>query len=111
MRALEVSLAPRRSERLGTDPVKLPRLGVYDGVEDHRDERSEMPHPVGWRADQDDTEGEGRKGLLELQVAVHRDQHVVGAAHEAQEVAVLDARPATADDGLDVVAVKLPSEV
>ena len=55
--------------------------------------------------------GKGRDVLLELEAVVHRDQGIVAVAHEAQEVPVLDARPATTDNGVDVVAVQIPSEV
>ena len=96
---------------LGTDPLKLPRLGCCHGVEDRWDERPEMQHTVGWRADENDAEGKDGDVLLELKAAVHGDKGIVVVAHEAQEVAVLDACPATADDCLDVVALKLSGEV
>jgi len=70
-----------------------------------------MHHAIGWRSDEDHTEGKGGDVLLELKAGVHRDQGIVVAAHESQKVAVLDARPPTANDGLDVVAVELSSEV
>ena len=103
--------APPLNATLGTNPLKLARLGCGDRVEDGRDERPEMQHTIRWRADEDHTDGKGGDVLLELEVGVHRDQGIVVATHEAQEVAVLDARPPEADDGLDIVAVELSSEV
>jgi hypothetical protein len=50
--------------------------------------------------------GPCRDGLLELDAAVHRDQDIVVAPHAVQEVAVLDASPAAADHGVNIVAAE-----
>ena len=70
-----------------------------------------MEHTVRWRADEDDPEGKDGHVLLELEVAVHGHKGIVVAGHEAQEVAILDARPSTADDRLDVMTVKQSGEI
>ena len=70
-----------------------------------------MQQAVGWRPDEDDAEGKGRDVLMELKAVVHRDQGIVVAAHEVREVPVLDARPTTTDNGPDVVAGQIQSQV
>jgi uncharacterized membrane protein YiaA len=53
-----------------------------------------------------------RNGRAEMfQAAVHREQHLILAAHTLQQVAILDASPATADDGVYLVALQLSTEV
>ena len=52
-----------------------------------------------------------RQVLLELQATVHRDQRVVLAHHPPQKLTVRDAGPATADHGIDTVALERCGEV
>ena len=70
-----------------------------------------MCHPVGCGTDQEDAERKRCEILLELQAAVHRDQRIVPSAHALQEVAVLHARPSTANDGIHLVAEERRSEI
>ena len=67
--------------------MKPPRLRRCDGVEDRRHER----------ADEDHSKRKGR--------------NVVLIAHTVEQFAVLDARPAAADDGIDVVALEFGNEI
>ena len=70
-----------------------------------------MCHPVGCGTDQEDAERKRYEIVLELQAAVHRDQRIVLSAHTLQEVAVLHARPSTANDGIHWVAEERRSEI
>jgi hypothetical protein len=59
----------------------------------------------------DDPEREPFDWLLKLDAAVHRDQDIVVPAHPAQEIAILDAGPASSDHGINVVAGELEGEI
>ena len=67
---------------LETDSLKLTCLCQRDGIQDRRDQRPEMQHTVGGRADKNDSERKHRDVLLELKAAVHCDEGIVLAAHE-----------------------------
>jgi hypothetical protein len=82
------------------------RLDGRQGFEDRRHR-----HAVGVGADQEHSERKGGDVLLEFQAAVHRQQHVVLAAHVLQQVAILDASPATANNRVYLVAVQISTEV
>ena len=66
-------------------------------------EREEIVHSIGSRQDDDHTERQHREVVLLLQFAIHRDEHIDGAASPLQQVAILDARPAEALDSSHVV--------
>jgi hypothetical protein len=64
-------------------------------------------HAVGPSADQHNAERRASQILLVGHPAVHRDQGVVPASGAAQQVAVLEALPAQADNRVDRVAGQL----
>ncbi len=81
------------------------------GIADGRHERRKVRDTVRWGTDKKYPERQSGEILLELDALVHRDQRVVFAAHALQEFAVRDASPATADDGIDTVALERLGEV
>lgn len=70
-----------------------------------------MLQAIGCGAHDEDPERKRSNWLLKLDATVHRDQDVVVTAHPAQKVAILDAGPAAAGHGIDIVAAELSSEV
>lgn len=91
--------------------VELTWLERREGVEDRRHERLEVHHAVRWRTDKKHAERHCCQVLLELDAPVHRDQGVVLATHTPQKLSVRDAHPATADHGIDTVALERCGEV
>jgi hypothetical protein len=97
--------------RSATTWVRVPWLECREGVEDRWHERLEVGHAVGWRTEKKHAERYRCQILLKLQALVHRDQRVVLPPHTPQKFAVRDARPATADHGVDTVALQGCGEV
>src|ERR1017187_3267498 len=106
---------PRRRDAImlaarhgGTNPwlcthnANLARFTGSDGVDNLRDERTEIVEPIAMCADQHNANGVRGKVLLELQVLVHSDENLKLADRLPQERAVLQAGPAEPDDGLCV---------
>jgi hypothetical protein len=91
--------------------VELTWLELREGVEDRRYQRVEVHHTVRWRTDKKNAEGHRCQVLLELDAPVHRDQRIVLAHHTPQKLAVRNARPATADHGIDTVPLERCGEV
>ena len=81
------------------------------GVQNCWYERLEMNHPVGGSPDKEYARDERRQILLELDTAIHRDQHVVHAFHPPQQFAIADARPTAAGYRIDTVAVERNCEI
>lgn len=59
----------------------------------------EIGDAVGAGTNDYDPEGQGIDVLLELEVAIERDEYVTDALSAAEEIAILDARPAEAVHG------------
>jgi hypothetical protein len=91
--------------------VELTWLERREGVENRRHERLEVSHSIGWRSDKNDAERQAGEVLLELDALVHCDQGRVFASHTPQKLTVRDARPATADHGVDIMALEGYGEV
>jgi hypothetical protein len=96
---------------LSTDTLDLAWRGGRNSGEERRHERPEVLHAIGCGAHDDNAEWEHRDGLLELQAAVHRAQGIVVATHAVEEIAVLDASPATADHRVNIMAAEFRGEV
>ncbi len=91
--------------------MELPWLERREDVKDRRYDGQEVHHAVGWRTDKQHAERHRHQVLLELHATVHRDERVILAHHPPQKLAVRDAGPATADDGIDTMALQRCGEV
>jgi hypothetical protein len=70
-----------------------------------------MKHPIRGSEDKKDSERQCRDVLLELDALVHREQSIVVATHATKKITVLDAGPATPDDGRGAMAFEHCSEI
>ena len=91
--------------------MELTWLERREGIEDCWHKRLEVHHAIGWRTGKQHADGHCGQILLELDTPVHREQRVVLASHSPQKLTVRDASPATADYGVDTVALERRGEV
>ena len=70
-----------------------------------------MLHAIGSGTNDHYTERERLDLLLELDAAVHCDQDIVMATNAVQEIALLDASPATTNDSVDGMAAERSGEI
>ena len=97
-----IALSSSRPATTTTDSVGgiTVRFSGGNRGQDLRHERTQVVNAVAARANQYDGDGVCRKVLLELQVLVHRDEHLKLSDGLPQQRAVLHAGPAKPDDGL-----------
>ena len=70
-----------------------------------------MYHPVGWRPHEEHADRHCCDVLLELDAPIHRYAHFVLGPHSPEKLAVREAGPATADYGIDTVALECCGKV
>ena len=70
-----------------------------------------MHHSIGGGENEKDSERQRRNVLLELDASVHGEQSVILVTHASKKIAVIDASPATSDDGGGTVAFEHRDEV
>ena len=70
-----------------------------------------MHHSIRGGENEKDSERQCRNVLLELDALVHGEQSIVLATHASKKVAVIDASPATSDDGSGAVAFEHGGEI
>ena len=100
------SVAPGATGLSGTDSLDPTRLARGDGVEDRGHERAEVQHAIGSGSDDDYGKRKRRDLLLELDAAVHCEQHVISVPHAPEQLAIFDPGPTASDHSLNSMAVE-----
>lgn len=91
--------------------TELTRLECWERFKDRGDKGYEMRHSIGGGENEKNSEGQRRDVLLKLDASVHGEQDIVLATHASKKVAVLDASPATPEDGGGAVAFEHGGEI